>query len=438
MFNYADDLPDGVTQDDIPNADNRPETKPVPPHLNPAMYLPDEFWESHGILRHVRDYSFALGASPDAALYVALANLVANVYPEAKIKSPLGDASMNLYVAVVGSSGHGKGKADGAGRSALQIVKNMDELTPWRGFGTGEGVLKEYAELNNGNRLFFHAPEADQMISVGSRNSATLNSVLRQGWLAEGIGFTNKGTAYREPPLDEHSYRMCISVGLQPEKSGPLFADGYGGLPQRFLYAPVSAPGLLALGEIPEEIPNVAVWQGFGNRHPSVTLEQSIRTEVRVQRFLMNTGQLEVDPLDTHVMLNRLKAAAALAYLIGKEPHVTEEIWGLAGLMIERSCATRDYALSVLHEKRMTAASADGKVLAHRDDVRDDARELKLKDRTYERVRAVLAPDGTKMTEGALARKISTAQREVLPEVLDVLVERGVLGTSEGEFWLKS
>jgi hypothetical protein len=85
-----------------------------------------------------------------------------------------------------------------------------------------------------------------------------------------------------------------------------------------------------------------------------MTLPAEIAEEVWRQHHALRTGAATVDRLDAHGHLTRLKLAALLALLEGRQA-VTVEDWRLAEIMWDTSCKVRDHYL----RQAKTAAARD-------------------------------------------------------------------------------
>ena len=80
------------------------------------------FWELTPTLRHIRDFAYARLVGPWAVLGVALARVVAVVPPTVQLPPwSCGNASLNLFVALVGLSGDGKGGPEKTARDAFRL-----------------------------------------------------------------------------------------------------------------------------------------------------------------------------------------------------------------------------------------------------------------------------------------------------------------------------
>jgi hypothetical protein len=188
-----------------------------------------------------------------------LARVVAGIPPTVVLPPLVGShASLNLFVALVGASGAGKGGAGGAAADWL----TTDPPTFTATLGSGEGLAKMFAYkhrakgttgpwIQTGLRasVVFDAPEVDNLTALTTRNSSTLLPQLRSAYSGEELGFS-----YADPVkavrLRAHRYRLCLTLGVQPGRGKALLDDTDGGTPQRFIWLPTG--DMHAPDELPE------------------------------------------------------------------------------------------------------------------------------------------------------------------------------------------
>jgi Bifunctional DNA primase/polymerase, N-terminal len=220
----------------------------------PRSYLPratvaDEadFWAAREVLARIRHFARARQVSPWAVLGAVLARLLVSVSPSLMLPPLPAAASLNLYAGLVGPSGFGKGTAVAVARDAVR-VRYVDVA----GIGSGEGIAHLFARRVRPKgqpsyverireAVLLKASEVDALTALDARQGSTLFSELRKGWSGEELGF-----AYADPdkrlPIEERTYRLCMLIGVQPERAGVLLGDVEGGLPQRLLWLPAVDP----------------------------------------------------------------------------------------------------------------------------------------------------------------------------------------------------
>jgi hypothetical protein len=336
----------------------------------------EEFWTARPELEHLLTFARAKRAGPWAVLGVTLARVVAQTPPWVVLP---GRGSLNLYVGMVGRSGGGKGRATRTAEDAIDFP--TQEFT-MAGLGSGEGLAHLYARRvrdKNISTVQMHTTavlldvaEVDTIAALGSRNSATILPELRKGWSGERLGFS-----YADPdkrlPIAAHSYRLCLTAGIQPKRAGALLDDSDGGTPQRFVWLPVSDP---YAPDVPAETPAPWTWKvppaaedhgwkvnrdaaSDGEQASWIVLDVCPTAQRQVDAFdLANVrGELDIAEVDTHAMLSQLKIGAALGLLNG-HLGITEEDWGLAELVkaqSDRQRASVQRAIALVAEARNKA-----------------------------------------------------------------------------------
>lgn len=360
-------------------------TDPAPAFAWAPDVEPDDgFWGARPILEHIRTFARARRASPWAVLGVVLARAVAATPPWVTLP-PLvgGEASLNVYIGLVGPSGAGKGAAESAGRDCLDV----GDITTI-GIGSGEGLAHCFARRVKG-ALEYHTeavvlsvPEIDTLGALGDRKGSTLLGELRKGWSGEGLGFSYADETKRLP-IPAHHYRLSLVAGIQPQRAGALLGDRDAGTPQRFLWLPATDPHA---PDVPPETPDQLLWQppswprgDYRTGRAALPVCDTARTVIDEQRLARLRG--EGDALDGHALLARLKVAAALALLDG-HAEVTDDDWKLADEVMQVSDRTRagvvDQLAADAAERNQRQGTAEGIRAAVAADV--------LEERTLKRV----------------------------------------------------
>jgi hypothetical protein len=268
----------------------------------------DEFWTARPYLTHLRNYARARGVNPLGMLATALVRANCTI-PTHVVLPPLvgGQASLNLFAALVGPSGIGKGGSESAEKSAIRWRDPFsDEVIsiPTLPVGTGEGIARTFQPVPGEETLdaaIFTAAEVETLSSLFGRNGGTLESVLRMLWMGEELGFTNsqKATRILVPRL---SYRAGMIVGV-PLRADPLLRGVGGGTPQRFIWMPVLDP------DIPDEQPDAPEpmfidqpkWLGV----KELAVPRIVRDEVWEHHKAMHRGQ--TNEFNVHAKLARIK-----------------------------------------------------------------------------------------------------------------------------------
>jgi len=120
-----------------------------------------------------------------------------------------------MFVALVGSSGVGKGSAEGAAIRAVHFPENIYTAP----VGSGEGIAHQYAHrekrdvIQDRDSVLFTVSEVDILTALGQRTGSTLLSQLRSAYSGERLGF-GYADAMKRLPIERHSYRLGLVVGV--------------------------------------------------------------------------------------------------------------------------------------------------------------------------------------------------------------------------------
>lgn len=416
-----------------PRYGGTPKAERTPPPPPPAE---ENFWAARPELTHIHTAAQAALASPWASLVAALCRITAATEPNVVLPPILGRGpmSLNLFGAIAGPSGDGKGIALSVAADAIRIPIPIAVASP----GSGEGVAHAYLrrvpcpkEDGGGTRLQHHetrvlfvAHEVDTLTAVQSRQASTLMPELRKAYVGEPLGFQ-----YVDPlkrlPLAAHAYRLCLLVGVQPRKAGPILNDADGGTPRRFLWAETSdttAPDLAPPAPLSRTWQHPQVIAGPNGRCEIPVCDRA-RTEIRAKQ-LAKLRREAADPLDGHLLLTRLKAAAALALLNGRL-EVRDDDWVLAGAVIEHSNKVRGQVVKELSEQHAEANRSRAHDEAERAVVVDDRTERHQVQRVTKRVIDRLRQHGGWMAGTELRRATAHRDRQWLDQALEHAVGAG-------------
>jgi hypothetical protein len=404
-------------------------TKVMAPRPAGAV-IGEEVWDERASLRHVRDWARARRASPWAALGVVLTRVVTATPPNIVLPALIGgEASLNMFVALVGPSGNGKGSVERCAEAALDIG-DVDVA----GVGSGEGIAHLYARREKGvlvrerDAVLFTVAEVDNLTALGARQGATLMPQLRSAWSGERLGFAYADAA-KSLPLEAHSYRMCLVLGVQPEKAAPLMDDAGGGTPQRFLWLPTLDPG--APDEAPPA-PERGTWARprFAPAHLSAPRSMTVP---EVAARAIDAGRLarlrgEGAALDGHAGLARLKLAAALALLEGRLV-IDDDDWRVAGMIMAVSDDTRAGVVRELAHRASAANTARAKFEGARAVVVEAEVNGSKVTRVAQVIERGLGRESGWATHRDVMRAVASRDRRYADDALDALVAAGVIDT---------
>jgi len=431
----------------------------------------DSFWDARERFGYVRALARDRLTSPYAVLGEVLLR-VAACTPPGVMLPPLrgGPASLNLFVALVGPSGSGKDTArDVAGEVVTgarsdpslgigdlsDVNFNPYEDDPFGGGfrprfiirtpGSGEGIpgLFGYSEKVKGTNRYqvirsepdsvmMEVSELDMLLALGARAGATILPVLRTAYNGKALGFTNRDGA-TTIPIAAHTYRLTVSVGVQPLRAQPLLDDADGGLPQRFLWLPTHDPSGRAWREqghpTPERRPP---WEPPSFAGAIELAVPEVVREAVIEAAMPLAELVAVNPLDGHAVLAREKVAALLGILDGR-PEVSVEDWQLAGHLMDVSDRERASVQAILTTKAVEdgerRARTAGKHAVIVDDTKYAAGVRRLAQRTAGRLRV----DGG-WVGGAKIRKWAAGRdREYVEDALRSLVAAAVVDSKSSD-----
>jgi hypothetical protein len=261
--------------------------------------------------------------------------------------------------------------------------------------------------------------------------------------MGQGIGFSY---LINPTSLAPHSYRLCLSVGVQPEHAHSLLGPQAisGGTAGRFLWAPATSliveecptwrlsDPIRLVAQLPGDIATPLQTDG-GPPYVPTTLEylpqgrpRPVVIEVcQEAEDAVRTGALQRlrglgDPMEGYDLLMQEKVGSALAVLDGRR-EVALEDWLRAEHVLDVSRATRMWVLSRLGGAAQHGADTQAIIAgrAQRNALRDDP--------VWQRcVAAVLRHLKSRpMQEWELSQTISPYQRPHLGSVLIHLVPCG-------------
>jgi hypothetical protein len=402
-----------------------------------------EFWEQREILSHVCRFARSRGAAPYAVLGSVLRRAITMVDPIVQLPPTVGaSASVNLFVVAVGRSGQGKDIANGVGRDAVVFVTADGEAIadpPAVGIGSGEGLARIFKGYGSDDPLSsrhnLEVPEIGTLAALADRKGATLVGELLKGWMGQSLGFTNAQKA-TTTFVAAHTYRLCLSVGAQPENAEFFLSREKDGLPQRFLWLPTTDPyAPEPSSQSPLPVPRarvvLPVFSPILEGVPYFIGEPDhVQQVLREHRHLVLTGSDDVDPLDGHLMLTRLKVSFGLALLDGRRD-ISEDDWRIGGDLILVSNRLRGDMRRVVAERRKRVNSARAHEQADRQAIVVDRLSEQSQQRVSEAIVRKLQRVG-QATRRDLRDSVTTAIRTEFNPVFELLLDSGAVVRCEG------
>jgi hypothetical protein len=435
-----------------PGADSEPEEAPAPDDdttttgARPGL-LPETFWAARPVFQHIRQAAHSQGCSGDTVLYSTLARMSAMVSHHIRATTGIGGrASLNIFAAMVGASGAGKSISAGCVRDLMHAPD--DDFRDGLPIGSGEGIAETFmgtvdeptGELHQKgpykgdpimakvrkqvrHNAFFYVDEGQTMAKLTERTGSILGETLRRAAIGEALGQTN-ASEERTRYIAPGSYSLGLLAGFQPSIATVLLNDAHTGTPQRFFWGWADDP------TIPENPPP---WPGPIDPHPGqirpdgpvdIDFPVSIKQMLWRDRVARGRGEVEINELDGHAGLMKVKLAALFALLDGRMA-ATEEDWELAEVVWQSSCAVRDSL--VARAKREAAAAKqqaeDAKVQA---ELRSHVAK-KGADLTLERVAHLVRRHASQVggiTFGGLKKALASRDRPVAERAVALAVAR--------------
>ncbi|KAB2976006.1 hypothetical protein F8R89_30840 [Streptomyces sp. SS1-1] len=410
--------------------------------------LPETFWNARPVFQHIRQAAHSQGCSGDTVLYSTLARLSGMISHHIRAVTGIGGrASLNIFAAMVGTSGAGKSISAGCVRDLMHPAD--DDFRDGLPIGSGEGIAETFmgaveeptGEIHQKgpykgdpvmakvrkqvrHNAFFYVDEGQTMAKLGERSGSILGETLRRAAIGEALGQTN-ASEERTRYIAPGSYSLGLLAGFQPSIATVLLADAHTGTPQRFFWGWADDP------TIPDNPPP---WPGPIEPHPGrirpdapvdIDFPVSIKQMLWRERVARGRGELEVPELDGHANLMKVKLAALFALLDGGRLNATEEDWELAGVVWKASCAVRDSLVrraereAALAKQQQTDAKVELELRTH---VAKKGADLAL-----ERVARLVHRHASQVggiTYGGLKKSLASRDRAIAEKAVALAVAR--------------
>lgn len=410
--------------------------------------LPETFWNARPVFQHIRQAAHSQGCSGDTVLYSILARMSGMISHHIRAVTGIGGrASLNVFAAMVGTSGAGKSISAGCVRDLMHPAD--DDFRDGLPIGSGEGIAETFmgsveeptGEIHQKgpykgdpvmakvrkqvrHNAFFYVDEGQTMAKLGERSGSILGETLRRAAIGEALGQTN-ASEERTRYIAPGSYSLGLLAGFQPSIATILLADAHTGTPQRFFWGWADDP------TIPDNPPP---WPGPIEPHPGrirpdgpvdIDFPVSIKQMLWRERVARGRGELEVPELDGHANLMKVKLAALFALLDGRMA-ASEDDWDLASIVWTASCAVRDSLVrraereAALEQQRKTDAKVEIELRTH---VAKKGADLAL-ERVARLVHRHAAQVGG-VTYGGLKKALASRDRPIAEKAVDLAVARG-------------
>jgi hypothetical protein len=411
---------------------------PPPPPANPLETLEEHFWTSRPSLTLIYDAALSQMCAPWAVLACCAARTLALIPPHITLPAVIGGpGSLNWFAAIVAKSGGGKGAANAV---ATRLVPGDINI---RGAGSGEGMVEAYNRRadpeDHITAILFSVDEVDSLASMQARAGQTTMSVLRSGFSGETLGYTYRGRSTEK--VDAHTYRMTMTVSVQPERAGGLFADSAGGTPQRFMWFPGRDKRITA---------NTPQWPTDNQGQPKALpvtdtrklphngIQIPAEAEQLIRQAREDSMRGNDNALDGHSLYCREKFAYALALFDGRT-NIDSDDWKLSGIAANVSDWCRLRAQTTLTEAERTMAAQRGQLRG----VESYESEISKAVHASEDLKRILkwavekigATEGRRLKKRELTLASTSRNRAKLTEAMLRGVEAGLL-VADGADWV--
>jgi hypothetical protein len=428
-------------------------TEPQPPlHVNadgevtrPADDAADEsLWYERDALTHILQAARSRLVGPYAVLGCVLARVAAFTPPSTSLPPTIGGGTtpLSLYIALRARSGGGKSSPAACANDLLPDTP-AGCVGPLA-LGSGEGLVEAFMELSEttdgaGKKVkvkkqtksgaLFMLDEGQMLAEIGSRKGSTILPVLRTAWSGADPGQANASIETRRS-LRAGSYAVGL-ISLWQDRSGAaLIADADGGTPQRFVWLPTTDPGASKdrpawPGPLKWEAPPVITFPTPLELHPDI-IDEIVEGHIAVALH----ATAEIDPLDAHRRLNKLKVAGCLAVLDGRRD-VSPDDWRIAERIMTLSDQQRDWVIAESRREAANKMSTEiAKAVMKEGAVEKSATERALRNAARAVYRAAeSSPDGA--TKRSITIRIASRDR-ALVTVDDAIAEALRLRWVEG------
>lgn len=409
-----------------------------PPTIAPLEAIEGHFWQSRESLKLVYDAALSQMCSPWAVLACCAARTLALVPPHVTLPPVIGGpGSLNWFAAIVAKSGGGKGAANAV---ANQLVPG-DIHT--RGAGSGEGMVEAYDRRldpqDHITAILFSVDEVDSLASMQARTGQTTMSVIRSGFSGETLGYSYRNRSKEK--VDAHTYRMTMTVSVQPERAAGLFADKGGGTPQRFMWFPGRDKRIRA--DRPTWPTDTA---GLPRTLPAINFkklpQRGIQIPAEAEQLIIQAREDSMsgndDALDGHALFCREKFAYALTLLDGRT-QMDGDDWKLSGIAAAVSDWCRLRAQAALEQSQTAFAVERGRLRGVETYEADITRAVvaneELKRILSWAVGKLREADGQRLKKRDLSRAASSRDRAKFAEAMLRGVEAGLI-VADGAEWV--
>lgn len=384
----------------------------------------------------------ARGVNPWGVLGAVMAWVAADIPPEVTtLSEQRGEGTFNLFVALCGEPGAGKGITARLGSELVRRGAQGNFVTdsynaPVRGMvGSPEGMISALLPRTPDKdddaeddprtelaRVIFVIDEMNRLYGERRTQESTQEGTLLSMWSNENVGVLRK---HEKDTLivNEWTYRVCFLVGAQAKWVHRLASETSAGLAQRWLYLPavtthVERPQLGRKRRTTAvELPTIDVPAEVWNATKPVVIHDHVQDLMELEAYYLRKAAADrrpIDPFKVHRAYNQARVAAALSVITRGRLEVSPEAWHLAAAVMDVSDLTRE-RISREHEHRNRQERINA--AADKNRIHDDAVVKAAESKIVE----VLERNKGSMPHAELRRAMSRPQREVLDTALENL-----------------
>lgn len=435
----------------------------------------DSFYKSRPWLEYAYRYARGSNLSPHGVVGAMLARMSALTPPNVVAKVTKHDSPMtlNINVALVGTTGSGKGRTMGLAARLLPTPPfgRLEEVKPKTGEsipakfvekipatdGEGKPIKGEYVDKVLTDRCLLYLPEIVSLKAAMGRQGSTILPTLLESFSNEPIGGDAQGHQYRIKVLP-YAYRLSAVVGVQPSNAATIFDEAQTGLAGRFIYVssvdvdmPMK-PSPLPRGDFPFDTMRIPDGNGLDavsalleyggydrmpdngpdarEGYPLIRMSFPEQAEEDVNRLQVLGGRGEADALDSHRGELAARIAALLA-LMDYRLEVNMEDWQIALRFMEMSDVIRAECMSQCRKSAVDAQAEQISVKRAAEEQADRSVAERAKKRLLELL-DTLDPTREGVSDHDLQNRLSKAQRRVMKDALADLYKEGRVDRRDG------
>lgn len=407
--------------------------EPRPSNTN----LPQSFWDSRPVLKHIQNAAHLRSRSADAVLGAVLARLSAILPGDLRVDtSTATPCSLNFYSVLLGPPGSGKSTSASLAESLFPMGYD-DGCRRWN-IGSGQGIAASYGSVVDGEfqqsetKALFVCDEGSILLKMAKERGNQTLDTLRAGWTGGEIGQKN-ATAERDRRV--RNYSLGFWLGLQPVHAVQLLSDENvgDGTFQRFVWFSTIDPNIPPADNRPvrSQIDPMPFDLAAAWATDPVLIPEHIQYECRFRDSASSRGDIEISVTQEHALLRQVKIACLLAILDSRR-FVTDEDWALAKVMLETSDAVADSVRADAQgrQARKAEARAAGQIQAKLKeldalDAREEAKAEKIVIRVVEKVR-----ENPGVSRSPLKCSVSR-DRELADLAIERAIDRGLIRVEE-------